>query len=296
MARRSPPSVAVLTMVRDDEFFLRLWRAYYGGLFGARSLYVVSHGDTDMVRDLADGANVIAIPGDHHPKFDARRWRLLNHLMQGLRIFHDVVIVGDVDELVVADPELGSLSDCLSRQRKGRVITPFGVEVMHRPDLDPSPLGMPLLRHRSHVRAAPLYGKPCVVRGDVRLSRGGHYATAEQLIMPEGLYLLHLKHCDRGLYARTMNRRNAVAAATGVARPRDAMIGRHWFAEGRDDAAQFTEVDAAPVVNEFDMSAQRAALARRWQPRKGSDFWECAPDTNPDPTLFRLPSRFADLF
>ncbi|MEM8553898.1 MAG: hypothetical protein AAGF71_03625, partial [Pseudomonadota bacterium] len=73
-----PLSVACLTMVRDDEVFLRHWLRHYGGLFGPRSLYVINHSDGEMVRDVANGANVIALPDGNLARFDAQRWRFLN--------------------------------------------------------------------------------------------------------------------------------------------------------------------------------------------------------------------------
>ncbi len=286
-------SIAALTMVRDDPEFLDIWLRYYGGLLGRRALYVVADGDLEAVREQAAGANVIGMPAGPPAKFDARRWRMLNHLVQCLRISHDRVIVGDVDEIVLADPEVGSLHDVLAAHRKVPVVTPLGLEVVHRPCVEPAPLSVPLLAGRRHVRVAPLYTKPACIAWTVRLSRGGHYSDCATLTMPNGLYLLHLKHCDRGLYARTMDRRNALAAASGAARPRDAMIGRHWFAQGRDDAATFAALDNAPVAPDFDLAPARAAMHAGWRPRGDTGFWHSNPPE--DPHLYQLPARFADL-
>ncbi|WP_172328016.1 glycosyltransferase family 2 protein [Mangrovicoccus sp. HB161399] len=293
MQPRPPPKVAVLTMVRDDEEFLRIWAGHYGRLFGMRSLYVVSHGDPDMVRDVAAGTNVLPVPYEPDPRFDAQRWQLLNHLAQGLRLYHDRVIVGDVDEIVLADPKHGTLPAVLARHRRARALTPFGLELVHRPAEEPLAFAPPVLRARRHVRIAPLYAKPCLMRGDIRLSRGGHYASSPRLVMPEGLYLLHLKHADRGLYRATADRRNATAEATGAARPRDAMIGRHWFAEARDDRAEFAAIDGAEVREDFGFAAERQAIADSWAPRPGTPFYEFK--LAESPLLYRLPERFAGL-
>ncbi|WP_138465497.1 hypothetical protein [Poseidonocella sp. HB161398] len=202
--RDSPaPRVAVLTMVRDDETFLRIWTGYYGGLFGRSALTVVAHGGAEMVRDVAAGANVLAIPYIPDPRFDALRWRLLNHLAQGLRLYHDRVIVGDVDELVIADPAIGTLPRILARHPRARALTPFGLELVHRPSEEPAPFAAPYLRARRHVRVAPLYAKPCAIRGQVRLSRGGHYADVPRL-------------CRRAAAGRA---RGALPAASQACRP-----------------------------------------------------------------------------
>ena len=91
-------TVAVVTMVRDDAFFLERWVGYYGGLFGRENCYVVNHGRGDEVARIAEGCNIFGIPGDPHPNFDMKRWRLLNNLVAGLRSYYKWVIVGDVDK------------------------------------------------------------------------------------------------------------------------------------------------------------------------------------------------------
>ncbi|MGB0661009.1 MAG: glycosyltransferase family 2 protein [Mangrovicoccus sp.] len=285
---------AAVTMVRDDPEFLDIWLRYYGGLFGRQALYVINHGQQDWIKEMAQGCNIIGIPGFAHKGFDAKRWRLLNHLVQGLRQYHKHVIVGDVDELVLRDPALGSLGDFLEETRKGTVITAFGLELVHRSYEEPAAFTAPILGGRRFVRVSPLYTKPCIVSAATQISRGGHYATAETLDMPEGLYLFHLKFADRGLYSRVLDRRNAVAEATGAERPRDAMIGRHWFAQTRDDSLQFAVIDDAPVSADFDFTAHRAAMASSWAPRGDDGYWQF--DRHDDAQLYEVPERFWRMF
>ena len=120
--------LAVVTMVRDDAFFLDIWLRHYGGLVGRENLYIVNHGRGDGVARQAAGCNIIGIPGDPPPNFDMKRWRLLNNLVGGLRGYYDWVIVGDVDELVVVDPADGqSLTDFLAALPQRRVLSPLGL-------------------------------------------------------------------------------------------------------------------------------------------------------------------------
>ena len=149
--------LAVVTMVRDDAFFLDIWLRHYGGMVGRENLYIVNHGRGEGVARQAAGCNIIGIPGDPHPNFDMKRWRLLNNLVGGLRGYYDWVIVGDVDELVVVDPAAGqNLTDFLAAQPMRRVLTPLGLEVIHRIDLEPDAIGDRVLGPRRHVRPAPL--------------------------------------------------------------------------------------------------------------------------------------------
>ncbi|MEZ5676656.1 MAG: hypothetical protein R3D81_15950 [Thalassovita sp.] len=209
-------TVAVVTMVRDDLFFLKLWLNHYGRQFGRENLYIVNHGRGTDVARLAEGCNIIGIPGDGQRNFDMKRWRLLNNLVMGLRSYYTHVIVGDVDELVVIDPADGrTLLEFLTEVRKNRVYTPLGLEVIHRIDQEHQPITDHVLGLRRHVRLAPHYSKPCIISTGTKIARGGHYTQFEQLFTPDCLYLLHLKFCDFGEYAAAMNRRNALTTGSG---------------------------------------------------------------------------------
>lgn len=285
--------VAAVTMVREDAFFLRLWLRHYGRALGRENCYVVNHGRGAQVAALARGCNVIGIPGAPHPNFDMKRWRLLNHLVAGLRTTYDHVVVGDVDELVVVDPATGQgLGDWLGAQKTGRVLTPLGLEVIHRPDLEAAPIGETVLGPRRFLRPAPHYAKPCVISTATKIARGGHYAQHPRLDAPEPLYLFHLKYCDAGEYAAAMDRRNAMTAALGVG-VKEAAVGRHWFAEARppDDAvfAAFAARRPAPWAPE----ALRAAMRSSFRPRGDTGFWHF--DRPESDEIWQVPERFVGL-
>lgn len=284
--------VAVMTMVRDDSFFLEKWVAYYGGLFGRENLYVINHGHGDSVKQIAEGCNIVGIPGDPHKNFDMKRWRMLNGLMVGLRNYHDHVIVGDVDELVVLDPELGTdLLTYLSDTKANRVLTPLGLEVMHRIDIEDEVIDQKIIGPRRHVRLAPHYSKPCIISMPTKLARGGHFAESKQLRTPPELFLFHLKFCDFAEYSAAMDRRNEVTESVNVESVKDASIGRHWFAEARgEDKEVFEAMAQYPLQDGFDMAPFRKAMHDSWAERGNTGFWHF---DRPDYELqFELPERF----
>ncbi len=284
-------TVAALTMVRDDAFFLKAWLRHYGELFGRENCYIVNHGRGEEVSDLATGCNVIGIPGDPHKNFDMKRWRLLNNLVQGLRCYYNHVVVGDVDELVVMDPAAdGDLLSFIANTRPGRVVTPMGLEVIHRIDLEPEPITDAIIGPRRYVRPAPHYSKPCIVSTGVKIARGGHFTQYEKLHVPDELYLMHLKFCDFATYTDAMDRRNAVAGATGAS-VRDASIGKHWFAETRgEDCAVFEEFATLELQEEFKPGPVRRKMYRSWGPRGDTGFFNF---DRPDiPIQWQLPERF----
>ena len=287
-------TVAAVTMVRDDAFFLAAWLRHYGGLFGRENCYVINHGRGEAVAEQAAGCNVIGIPGDPHRNFDVKRWGLLNNLVGGLRRYYRHVIVGDVDELVVADPEFGQdLKGFLEAAPEGRILTPVGLEVVHRVDIEEAPVETAILGPRRHVRLAPHYSKPCVISTPAKLSRGGHFAQYPKLHTPDQLYLMHLKFCDAGQYSAAMDRRNAVTAEVGGA-VKDTAIGRHWFAEARgEDRAVFEEFAARELVEGFDLRRVRKKMHRSFKPRGETGYF--AFDRPESAVQYRLPDRFVGL-
>lgn len=286
-------TAAALTMVRDDAFFLKAWLRHYGGTLGLENCYVVNHGRGEAVAELAKGANVIGIPGDPHPNFDMKRWRMLNNFVQGIRCYYDHVIVGDVDELLVMDPDVGpGLLEFLREQPKRRVLTPVGLEVLHRIDVEHEAIGDHILGPRRHVRVAPHYSKPCVISKGVKIARGGHFTQEPKLVTPEGLLLFHLKFCDFGAYVEVMNRRNAVTEEVG-GDVKSASIGRHWFAEARGEDRAVFEAFAAREMVEFDLTGVRRGMHRSWKARGETGFWQF--DRAENDQIMVLPERFSGL-
>lgn len=280
-----------LTMVRDDAFFLKAWLRHYGDMLGRENCYVVNHGRGDEVAALAEGCNVIGIPGDPHPNFDMKRWRMLNNFVQGLRCYYNHVIVGDVDELVVVDPEDGrSLLEYLRDAPLKRILTPLGLEVIHRIDLEDQAISDHIIGPRRHVRLAPHYSKPCIISHGAKIARGGHFTQHDKLNTPDPLFLFHLKFCDFGNYVSVMNARNQVTQDVGVG-VREASIGRHWFAEARgEDRAVFDAFAELEMQEGFDLGWVRKRMYRSWKPRGDTGFWQF---DRPDyPGQYRLPDRF----
>jgi hypothetical protein len=284
-------TVAAVTMVRDDAFFLTAWLRYYGQMLGRENCYIVNHGRSTTVAALAEGCNIVGIPADPHKNFDVKRWGLLNNLVGGLRRYYRHVVVGDVDELVLMDPACGvDLRGWLETADTKRIYTPLGLELIHRIDVEVEPVHDVLVGPRRHVRPAPHYSKPCVVSAASKLSRGGHFAQYSNLHTPDDMYLIHLKYCDFQTYVETMNRRNSVASDS-ASDAKGASIGRHWFANARgEDRALFEGFGALEIQTGFDLSWVRKRMQRSFGPRGKTGYFHFKrPEYQQQ---YRLPERF----
>lgn len=288
-------SVAVLTMVKDDLFFLRRWLDHYGTLFGRENLYVVNHGRGAAVAEMAAGCNVIGIPEGDTANFDMIRWRLLNGILNGLLPYHSHVIVGDVDELVVVDPNTGkNLREWLAEQPQGQVLTPLCLELVHDRHTETADVTDRILGPRRHFRTVLRYAKPSILSVGAKLSRGGHFCSFPQMIAPEPLYMFHLKYCDFDNYSRTLDARNDVASQAGPSALR-AHMGRHWFKQFRgDDAEVFDRFSQIPLSEGFDFSELREKMAATFVPRARSGFYQF--DFSDTPNRHLLPERFSGIF
>ena len=170
--------VGVLTAVRDDDFFLNKWVDYYGRFFGKEALYIINHGNQQSVREIVDGSNLFRVPDIASKVFNPQRWRTQNGIMTALRQWYEHVIVCDVDEFVVVDPQSGhDLGSFLTQAKDGRILTAFGMEVAHLVDRGRGKLSKSSLGSRRHAQINSWYSKPCIVGSSTKLSRRGHYAT-----------------------------------------------------------------------------------------------------------------------
>lgn len=277
-----------ITMVGDDFFFLERWVRYYSEFFGRDALYVISHGGNPRVAEIAEGCNVIALPGVFNERFDATRWRLLNGLGNGLRGYYEFVLIGDVDEFVVVDPKMGlGLDDFLGKRRNKQTITPVGLEVVHKPELEGAPVDDAILGPRRFVRFTTAYSKPCIYNRPTDLSRGGHFAKDPELKLFRNLYLFHMRYADESIYRDTIMRRGQQIDEMSDG-GEEKLISWNWRPQdGKPDPYQ--RAAEMPMVDGFDLSAEVDRMRSTWAPREHGLY---AFEREIGQTLHTLPDRF----
>ena len=112
--------ICALTMVRNDDFYLRRWVEYYGRELGRENLYIFFDGTDQKIADFCDGTNVKAVEKIPGQVVAAEKGRLdlLSKTAADLLKKYDLVIGTDADEFLVVDPRRGmSLREYLSSQK-----------------------------------------------------------------------------------------------------------------------------------------------------------------------------------
>lgn len=195
--------LACATMLRDDYDFLRKWISHYEKFVEERTdLYIIAHGKNAVIEEIASGCSIITIPHfENGSQFEPRRRKLLFGLVAALRAYFHHILVVDVDEFVVLDPNIEtSFPDYLtSVEMEGRVLSPVGFDIVHKCSLETAPFDFkrPFLSQRSHGYLEAAYMKPCIFRDAPTGGGNAHFIDGEPWQIDPNLMLFHMKYFDR---------------------------------------------------------------------------------------------------
>jgi len=289
--------IACVTMIRDEPVFLPIWAGHWRAVVPPEHMFILIDGLDQPVPEVVRDCQVIRLP--RRPLaagWDEARWRMLSAFANSLLERFDVVVLNDVDEVVVLDPEAGgTLAEALAEARHLGVISPFAIEVVHRIDREPGDLDLtrPVLAQRRHGRINASYCKPCIIARPVRWSLGGHYADFPKLHLSRSLFLLHLRAMDAGLLrSRQAARFAMVTDAAGAVV--DGVAGGGW-ARGGDEVERFLDsfTKSEPEETDFRFDWQRRRIEDSWQLDKNSGLWRH--DRLHNRRSYVIPERFSDL-
>lgn len=290
--------LAIVTMVHGDYFFLKRWYDYYAGQVGAENLYIFSHGNDPQHHKIAPLANVIGIPRDPTMHmFDRRRWRMLSRFVSGIMQFYNWVILSDVDEIVIVDPDAapGILPYLKAHYwdpaTAPKNIAPLCLELIHYPQDETLPVedNATILSRRRTFRPSRNYSKPCLVRDEVTFRPGGHLNNLSRRHMPDHMYLLHLKYFDRGQNETRAQDRSDAILSPGAVDNKYAKMGT-WYAT--NDHHQ-TILDGLTFAGEdIALTEFRAKLSRQKEKAPNRFVYGYAKSQH----LYRIPQRFETVF
>lgn len=193
--------IAALTMVRNDEFYLKKWVEYYGRELGKGNLYIFFDGTDQTIPDFCDGTNASLHEKIGTQLVSAEKERLKFLSSQAALLLkggYDIVIGVDADEFVVVDPKLGKtlgeyLEDRKIRTSLSGLGLDFGQKIGEEGDIRED---IPFLCQRSYAQIGTRYTKPSIINAPCQWGSGFHRVKKHNFHIGKDLYLLHFGYFD----------------------------------------------------------------------------------------------------
>lgn len=192
--------IAVITMARNDEFFLSRWIKYYGTQFGDENLYIYLDGTDQKIPKNAGKANITKLPHCDMSRSAGDKYRinLISDLAEKLLKTYDIVIGCDCDEFLVIDPNTNmTLHEYLSQKKFNTTMSGIGLDVGQHMKLEKTiNPDQTFLSQRSFALLSTRYTKPVVINRPVRWGSGFHRIKNHNFHIDKNLYLLHFGAID----------------------------------------------------------------------------------------------------
>lgn len=192
--------VAVITMARNDEFFLSRWIEYYGAQFGDENLYIYLDGTDQKAPKNAGNANITKLPHRDMSRSAGDKYRinLISDLAEKLLKTYDIVIGCDCDEFLVIDPNTNmTLHEYLSQKKFNTTLSGLGLDVGQNMNTEKQlDTTKSFLSQRNFAFISTRYTKPVVINRPVRWGSGFHRIKNHNFHIDKNLYLLHFGAID----------------------------------------------------------------------------------------------------
>ena len=198
----SMKKICAITMVRNDEFYLRRWVEYYGTQLGRDNLRIYFDGEDQQVPSFCDGVYTELKPRIPGMVVKAEKERLSFLSYQAERLMkeegYDIVIGTDADEFLVVDPDTGkSLREYLASISINVSVSGLGVDVGQHLDLETAvDDSQSFLSQRSYAYLCSRYTKPSVIAAPVRWGSGFHRIKGHGYHIDRNLFLFHFGSID----------------------------------------------------------------------------------------------------
>lgn len=283
------PSVAAITVVKDEAVMLPRWTHHYGESLGVDHLVILDNDSQDGSTDnlSAEVRRLGELPGGGG--FERARLSAANETARELLERFDWVVFTDADEFLVVDPDLHTSLGGLLATTSSPAVAPLALNVVQDLD-DEAPLdpARPVLEQRSYAQFTAVMCKPSSKRLPFRWAHASHGIQSTYEVRPD-LLMLHLKFAD-------LDRLRSSAEHRHQLNLKDGRGGGSWkfgdVAERFETKMRSTDFAAAP---EFDTSAVDLESLMLWGPK--SQGWR-TPRRGQLGVLerqrvVRIPSRFA---
>lgn len=193
--------IAAVTMVRNDDFYLRKWVEYYGRELGRKHLHIFFDGEDQEIPDFCKGTHTEKLPklGTDVVSNDKGRVQVMSR--KAAELFaagYQLVIGTDADEYMVVDPKLGvSLAAYLSRVRIHGSLSPLGLDLGQKlreeTAIEPE---KPFLAQRHYAVLGTRYTKASILAEPLSWGSGFHRVKGHDFHIGKDLYLFHAGYFD----------------------------------------------------------------------------------------------------
>ena len=195
-------NVAAITMVYGDAF-IEKWVEHYAAQVGRSNLFVISHGDNPLHRQVCEGLNHIVLPRVFDATFENARANLINRFANGLLSVYRAVIFTDVDEFISVDPSRDQTLGVYLRSLDTKVVAPVAFNVLADDGSQDIDWTRPILEQANIMRYAPFFCKPCIRFEPVEHNWGAHaLKNSGTFEVDPNLLMFHLKYIDAKLWGR----------------------------------------------------------------------------------------------
>jgi len=208
--------IAVITMARNDEFFLNRWVKYYGELFGEENLYIYLDGLDQKTPAEAGQANVKIVEKQGVKVVDAEKRRIDFLSDRAAELFtsgYELVIGCDADEFLTIDPDVGkSLATYLLSLKINTSVSALGLDVgQHLCEESPLDKSKAILMQRNYALINSRFTKTNIISKPVRWGRGFHRVNGHNFHIDKNLFLLHLGNIDYEALIEKFNSQDIIA-------------------------------------------------------------------------------------
>jgi hypothetical protein len=261
------PSLAIITMARDEGRMIHRWVTHHAAEVGAEHVIVIDDNSTDGSTDDLP-CPVLRIPYLRKRGFEPSRMGLLGGLSAGLLEAYDAVAFCDADEFLVPEPDtFSSLRHFIAARSGLAAVGVMNLNLVHDAQHE-EPLrdDEPILGQRTLAKFLPLMCKPSIKWDPAPWVAASHGIKCRFEVDPE-LFMFHMKFADRDRLAESAAHRYHLNTTEGRA------ARTSWANSGEEMVALLDEITAdidLETVKPFRANPQRLAeIVRHDEP----DVW-----------------------
>ncbi|MEQ6250674.1 glycosyltransferase family 2 protein, partial [Sulfitobacter sp. HNIBRBA3233] len=216
----APMKICALTMVYQDYWAISQWYRHYGREVGTANLYIICHGQDPKIAQLCPDASIITIPRDDLANFDRVRLRVMNDIQSALNHIYDWVIQTDADELICYDPQLHSSFADVFQSTAAPAIFALGLNLAEVDGDAELQATESVFAQRRIAAVTGNYSKAWATKRGMPLRLHGVFCGHRRALkfpfeMPDGVFLVHLKHANSAALKETNAVRQSVADSVG---------------------------------------------------------------------------------